>query len=323
MNPPRLPVALTLLVLLGLPPVAAAEPIDRVTAVVNKDVILQSDIDELMDLIGPQELRGLSGEARVEAEATLMLEVLDGLIASKLIDQAMDRAAIEISDRDVEAAIQDVARSNDMTQERLFEELERQGMDPLEYRVELKKQLRQYQFMNLEIRARVDVSDEDVRAAWLQRSSAGGGVRAWRLKRILLSFPDASDEPGVQAVRDEAATLLGELNGGKDFAAVAVARSDDATTKDNGGDAGIFEPKDLSEAFAAPLKAAELGEVVAVEMPMGIWLMQVAEEVDVMEARFEEDRDELARRLYDQAMERELELWTDEERRKAHVEIFM
>ena len=124
-------------------------------------------------------------------------------------------------------------------------------------------------------------------------------------------------------MRDEAATLLGELNGGKDFAAVAAARSDDATTKDKGGDAGLFKPADLSAAFAEPLQAAEIGEVVLVDLPMGVWLLQAAETVDVMEAAFEQQRDELARQLYDQAMERELDLWTEEERRKAHVEIFL
>ncbi|MCP4867204.1 MAG: hypothetical protein GY898_00615 [Proteobacteria bacterium] len=304
-------------------PVSAGELIDRVVAVVNKDVILQTDVDELVELIGPQELRGLSGPELAQASEQLTLDVLDGLIANKLIDQAMDRAAIEVSDRDVEAAIQDVAKSNGMTIERLYAELQKQGLDPQEYRVELKKQLRQYQFMNLEIRARVEVSDEDVRAAWLQATAGRQGESAWRLKRILLAYAADADEAAKQAVRDEAATLLGELNGGKDFAAVAAARSDDATTKDKGGDAGLFKPADLSAAFAEPLQAAEIGEVVLVDLPMGVWLLQAAETVDVMEAAFEQQRDELARQLYDQAMERELDLWTEEERRKAHVEIFL
>ena len=304
-------------------PATAAEPVDRVVAVVNKDVILQSDVDELVELIGPQELRGLQGTELAEAEVQLTLDVVDGLIANKLIDQAMDRAAIEVSDRDVEAAIQDVAKSNGLTIERLFGELEKQGLDPQEYRVELKKQLRQYQFMNLEIRARVEVSDEDVRAAWLQATAGRQGESAWRLNRILLAFADDADEATKQAVRDEAVTLRGELAGGKDFAAVATARSDDATTKDKGGDAGLFKPAELSVAFAEPLQAAALGEIVSVELPMGVWLLQAAETVDVMEAAFEQQRDELARQLYDQAMERELDLWTEEERRKAHVEIFL
>jgi len=322
----RTPLSAALALLVGLcvvVPASARELVDRVVAVVNKDVILQSDVDELVEMIGPQELRGLQGEALASAEGQLTMDVLDGLIANKLIDQAMDRAAVEVSDRDVENAIQDVAKSNSMTTEQLFGELEKQGLDPDEYRVELKKQLRQYQFMNLEIRARVEVSEDDVRAAWLQMTAGRGGDVAWRLQRILLAFADGADDAAKQAIRDEATTLLGELNGGKDFAVVAGARSDDTTTNAKGGDAGLVKPTDLSEAFAAPLTAAEAGTAVSVELPMGVWLLRVAESVDTVEAAFEQQRDELARRLYDEAMERELDLWTEEERRKAHVEIFI
>ncbi len=302
---------------------AAPEPVDRIVAVVNKDVILQSEVDELMAMVGPSELRGLAGEELSTAEAQLTMDIIDGLIANKLIDQAMDRAAIEVSDRDVEAAIADVAKTNGMTTERLFQELSRQGMDEDEYRLELKKQLRQYQFMNLEIRARVDVSDDDVRAAWIQMTAGRENASAWELRRLLLAFPTGGGDEAVQAVRDEAATLLAQLRSGTDFGEAAKARSDDASTKDAGGFAGAFRPKDLGAAFRDALDGAAVGDVVSVELPNGVWLLKVDAEVDVLEAEFEKQRDALTRRLYDEAMERELDLWTEEERRKAHVELFL
>ena len=45
--------------------------------------------------------------------------------------------------------------------------------------------------------------------------------------------------------------------------------------------------------------------------------------MDAAKKEFDEVRDTIAKRLYDDAMERELETWTDEQRRRAHVEIFM
>jgi peptidyl-prolyl cis-trans isomerase SurA len=318
-------VALCCLVLALIAPLTsgAAELVDRIIAVVNKDTILQSELDELMDYVAEGELRGLSGDSLEQARGELEMDILDGLIANKLIEQAMDRADIEIGDREVEAAIADVANQNGMSVERLFTELERQGIQMEEYRSELRKQIRQYQFMNLEIRGRVTVSEEAIRAAWLQMGASIEPDPAFRLLRILLAYPADADEAARAAIEEEATTLVAQLAEGKDFGEVAAARSDDTSTRAKGGDAGIIKRKDLSGAFATALDTADVGDVVRIDLDSGIWLLQIAEQVDAAAKEFEEVRDAIARRLYDEAMERELEKWTEEERRRAHVEIFM
>ena len=323
----RLSPMLLMVALLGaafLPGLATAgEVVDRIIAVVNKDVILLSELQEMLDYVEEVELRGLSDVAREEARETLMVDLLDGLIANKLVEQAMERADIEVGDREVEAAIADVAKQNGLTMERLFAELQRQGIDEAQYRTQLKDQIRQYQFMNLEIRGRVSVSEEDIRAAWLQGGASTKPQPAWRLQRLLLAIPPDADEATIAALADEATALLEQLQAGKDFAEVAAARSDDVSTREVGGDAGVIKQKDLSSAFLDALSAVEQGEVARVDLPSGIWLLRVAEEVDAARKEFEEVRDAIAKRLYDDAMERELETWTEEERRRAHVEIFM
>ncbi len=300
----------------------AGEVVDRIAAVVNKDIILVSEVEELMDLVGPTELRGLSGTELEQAEAQLRIDLVDGLIANKLIEQAMDRADVVVNDRDVEAAIADVARQNGLSVEQLMTELQRQGMDPDEYRVEMRKQLRMYQWQNLEIRSRVSISDEDIRAAWIQASAGQRSATARRLLRIMLAYPAGADDAAKAAIREEGIALLEQLQEGKDFGEVARARSDDVSTKDKGGDAGLFEEKDLSGPFSEALDGAQVGDVVSVEVATGVFLLKVAEEVDVAEAAFEQARDQIARVLYDEAISREIDLWTEEERRRAHIEIF-
>lgn len=320
------PLLLLSALLLALPvprAVQAAELVDRIIAVVNKDVILHSELQEMLDYVEEIELRGLAGEARDEAREELMVDLLNGLIANELVEQAMERADIEVGDREVEAAIADVANQNGLTIERLFQELERQGIPEEEYRSQLKDQIRQYQFMNLEIRGRVSVSEEDIRSAWLQSGASSTPEPAWRLQRILLAVPPDADEATLAALTAEADALEEQIAGGKDFSEVAAARSDDVSTKDKGGEAGVFKRRDLSAAFADAIASVETGQVARVDLPTGIWLLRVAEEVDAAKKQFEEVRDAIAKQLYDQAMERELEKWTEEERRRAHVEIFM
>ena len=301
----------------------AGEIVDQVVAVVNQKLILQSDVDEIIDLVGEKELKGLEGDRLTEATRDLTANVVEGLIGQELMEQAMDRGGVEIGDREVESAISDVARQNKMSVPELMEQLQRQGMEPQQYRVEMRKQIRQYRFMELEIRSRVSISDEDVRAHFKQSRATQEPTRAWRLQRILLAIPKDADEAARVKISDEAAMLLTQLHEGKDFGEVARVRSDDPGTRDAGGEAGIFKRKDLSGLFREALEAAEVGVAVRVDTPRGIFLLRVAEEVDAGQADFEEQRAALTRTLHDSAMERELELWTAEQRRQAHVEIFL
>lgn len=323
-RPSHASIALSVALSLGAAaPVRAADLVDRIVAVVNDDAILLSELDEISRSVEERELRGLGGEAREEAQAELRAALLDGLIADKLLEQAMERADIEVGEREVEAAIADVARQNGLTVERLFAELERQGISADEYRRELGDQIRKYQFMNLQIRGRVNVTEEDIRAAWLQAGAATAPEPAWTLQRILLAFPAGADEEQRAAILAEADALEPQLREGKDWAEVARARSDDVATKERGGEAGTVRRRDLGEAFASALGAAGVGEVVRVDLPTGVWLLRIADEVDAAKKEFEEVREQIARRLYDEAMAREMEKWTEEERRRAHVEILL
>jgi peptidyl-prolyl cis-trans isomerase SurA len=302
-------------------PAAARELVDRVIAVVNKDVVLQSDLREILAPVEELELRGLSGEEAEKRRSELSKQALDSLISQRLVDQAMERAEIQVDDKEVEAAIADVASQNGISLDRLFQELQAQGMDADSYRAELKKQIRQYKFMNLEIRGRVEVDEQSVRNRYNQLMAGASPDPAWRLQRLLMAWPPGADEPAKQRIRDEATALEEQLREEKDFGEVARARSDDASTKERGGEAGVFRSSELSTLFRQALEEVEPGEVARVEAPTGVFLLRVAETVDLARKPFEELREEIARGLYDEAMLREMELWTQEERRKAHVEV--
>lgn len=299
----------------------AAELVDRIVAVVNKEPILLSDLEETLEMVQDYELRGLTGAERDARLAELKLELVDLLIGQELMEQAMDEGDLQVTDRDVEMALADIARNNGLTVERLWEEVTKQGMDEASYRADLKKQVRQQRFIQMNIMPRIDIAEEDVRNRWnlAQQGETAGGT-SWRLQRLLLNWGGESDEE-KQAIRDEAAALMRSLEQGASFAELAQARSDDATTKEQGGEAGLFEAADLSPAFRAALEVVEIGTPALVETAVGMFLLRVADEVDTSEARYQAARIEIQRKLESESMEREIELWTEERRRKAHVEV--
>jgi peptidyl-prolyl cis-trans isomerase SurA len=297
----------------------AGDLVDQIVAVVNKDVVLQSELDEAVEYTASLELQGLEGEVKTAALVKIKTELLDSLISTRLMEQAMDRSDISVSDHDLEAAISDIASQNNIDVEKLYSEIAKQGMDKESYRAEMRSQLRQYQFMNMEIRSRVQVSDEDIRSAYRQANANHSPDMAFQLQRILLSYTKGSPE----TIRAEAELLLEELRGGKDFATVAVARSDDPSTAEKGGAAGLFRPSELSGAFAGALDGAQVGDIVLVDLPTGVFILRVDGLVDTAIQNYDSVRADIARMLHDKGMDRELALWTQEERRRSHIETFL
>jgi len=316
-------VLLLALAVLTATPAVAGDMVDRIIAVVNRDIILRSEMIETFEMVKGEALRGRPAGERSAAEAELKGDILEGLIANKLMEQAMDGAGMEVSDADIEAAVADVARQNSLTVDALYAELKRQGMEVTEYRAELAKQLRQYKFMNLEIRGRVKIADEDIINYYNQMTADVTPDLAWRLQMILLAYPATATTDDRSRIDAEADALLGEIVAGKDFGEVAAVRSDDPAGKANRGEAGVVKGSELSPLFASKLEAVEVGTPVRVDTPGGIYLLRVAEQVDRAKKPLAEVREQISRVLYDDAMERELQIWTEEERRRAHIEILL
>jgi len=311
-----------LLAALLLPGLATAgDVVDRIVAVVNKEIILMSEVEGTYAAVSAEALKGTPSAQRAAAELQLRTDILEGLVATKLMEQAMDSAGMDVDDKELEAAINDVARQNNMTTDQLLKELARQGIALEEYRSELKKQLRQYKFMNLEIRGRVKIAEEDVLNYYNQMTADVPPDPAWRLQMILLAYPATATQEDRDRIDAEADALLAEIAGGKDFGEVAGVRSDDPTGRANKGEAGLVKPAELSPLFADTLSQTDVGTATRVDTPGGVYLLRVAEEVDRSRKPLAEVQDQIMRVLYDDAMERELEVWTEEERRRAHIEI--
>lgn len=315
----KTPTFLFLLLLLPLPSLAA-DLVDRVVAVVNQDILLWSELEDAIRPILPQ-IEAPTEEERLSQTAEIRARLLDRLVDEKIVEQAMARADVTVEDKEVEQAMADVARQNRIDLDSLEAELAKQGMGMTEYREELKTQIRQYKFMNLQIRSRVHVDEQALLARWREKKATTAPDPSWHLHRIFLAFPPAADETTLARIDQEAVLLLAQLQGGEDFASKARTRSDDVTTKNQGGDAGLVREADLAEVFAGPLQVAGVGPVVRVDTSKGVFLLQISEVVDAAVPAFDKIRGDLANELYEEGMAREMERWTKEERSKAHVEL--
>jgi len=222
------------LLVLALATATPGRMLDRVAGIVNGDVITLREVEERAgsDLQHAEAMA--PGPARERARTSALKAAFDSLVAERLFTAQVAALGVEVTDAEIDAVIADVKRRNGLDDDRLAQALASQGMDWASYRKAVKRDLESMRLVQLKIRSKVQVNDEDVRNYWQthpQEFKANDEVRA---RHIFL--PVASDAPAeeVARVRAEAEKAVARLRGGEDFALVARQVSQGPSASDGG-----------------------------------------------------------------------------------------
>ena len=135
----------------------AQELVDRVAAVVERDVITLSEVYEL----GAEFIEGRA-EIDERERRVAELEVLDELINRTLVDQEVERLELQVTEEELDRSIDDIARQNGINLERLRYEVERSGMSWEAYRSEIEQQLQFMKFNQTVIAPRITVPEDEL-----------------------------------------------------------------------------------------------------------------------------------------------------------------
>lgn len=304
---------------LAAPPAAAGELgrlTDRVAAVVNDDVITVSEVYELgADFIEEAVTNG--GEAqRHPAEHA----VLQRLIERRLVEQQIQTLKLDVTEQELDRAIDDVARRNGMDRDQVRAAVEQQGMDWDTFRAEQREQLREIKFQRSVLQPRITITEDELRDAFLRAGGTLGGESA-TVQGLLLSIPRGADAAALQAVKARAKEAELRLITGESFAAVAEAY-DEGTTRASAGEMGAFERGQLVPELDGPVFAAEIGKPFVVELPTAILVMRVTDKKRV-DTGLEGARAKLTDTIFAERMEREQERWAEQARRASIVRVLL
>jgi peptidyl-prolyl cis-trans isomerase SurA len=296
--------------------------VERVVAIVNDSVILETELyqraaPQLGDLEQVRDAR----EKQKQFKA-LLRQTLDDMIDDELILQAAAESELSVTDEEIDKAIGEVKKGNKLTDAQLAEALQAQGYSMTAYRKDVKKQILRLRAVNVLVRPRVTVSDEDVKEAYEKQQRKAGAVTEVRVAHILLSLPANASAEEKAAAKKRATELVERARGGEDFAKLALGSSEDASTKDQGGDLGWFKRGELPTEWETQLFVADKGDVRGpIEGPRGLHVFKVVDTKKDSVKAFDEVKDKLRNDMYADEMEKQTKVWLEELRRKAHVEV--
>jgi peptidyl-prolyl cis-trans isomerase SurA len=220
-------------------PAAAVDrrPVDRVAAVVNGEVVTLS---ELVSRSGAEYRRADAmppGASRDRARAKALQSAFDLVVAERLIEGEVKSSGVEVTEAQIDGAIEDVKKRNNLSDDTLKQALASEGLDIKAYRARLRKDFENHLLIMAKVQNRVKVSDDDVRGYYQANPKEFGGDEQMKLRLILLTVPagaKADEDARVKAVGE---VLLARLAAGEDFADLAkqVSQGPGAAS---GGDLG-------------------------------------------------------------------------------------
>ena len=259
------------LLLLAAGAQAAPQPLDRIIAVVNDGVILQSELDRALNMSTAQlRERGITPPR----EDVLRTQVMERLVTNRLQTQKAAEAGIRIDDRELNEVLNNIAAQNGLTLAAFADAVRKDGLDFLAVREQVRDEVLIARVRQKEVESRVVVTDQDIDLFLANRSAVDD--TEYRLSHILVALPEGASAEQREAARAKANGLLARLAKGEDFAQLAAAESDGQQAL-QGGDLDWRKGSDLPSLFAGVVGKLKQGEVSEVlESAGGYHLIKLA-----------------------------------------------
>lgn len=247
-----------------------AQLVDRIVAVVNDDVVLQSEFEgEFRNVIA--RMRAQSAGQQLPPQDQIAQQVLEQLIVERIQTQRAERFGIQIPDAMVNQMLQNIAQRNGVAVTQLPSQLASEGIDYADFREDLRQQIASQQLMQREIGREINITDSEIDRVLDQ----GQNNKSFKLRHILVAVNSDAPSDTTAKKQAEVEKLRERIVAGEDFSKLAIAYSNGNNAL-QGGDLGWRETNQIPSLFVESVNQLDKGQTSQViRSPSGFHLIQV------------------------------------------------
>ncbi|MBW1681899.1 MAG: peptidylprolyl isomerase [Deltaproteobacteria bacterium] len=308
------------LVLVWSPSSSPAELRNRVVAVVNDDLITLHELNEKIRQVtgmAPEALRRRDEKGFLQTRA----RIIDLLINEKIAEEKIRELAIKVKDEEVDAAIERIKENYRLTHEDLLAKLKESGLTFEAYRDKIRKELERVRLINREVKSKIVLREEEIRAYYKEHKSSFEEPRKVRLASIFFKCRDPQDDRALNALREKAMAVHDRIEQGADFAEMA-RRFSQGPGAAEGGDLGSFKVAQLDPVLREIAQRLSPGQISEpVRRPFGFQILKVLEKTGGALRPFPEVRNAIYDILYRREVDKRYSDWIKELREKAYTKI--
>ncbi|PXW46302.1 peptidylprolyl isomerase SurA [Dickeya zeae] len=251
---------------------AAPQEVNKIAAVVDNSVVLESDINSLLQSV---KLNAQEAGQQLPDDATLRHQILERLIMDNIIMQMAQKMGVQVTDEQLDRSIANIAAQNHMSLDQLRSRLAAEGVSFDTYRNQIRKDMMIADVRNSEVRRRVTVLPQEVDALAQQLASQGANGPEVNLSQILIPLPENPTQDQVDKAESLANRLVKEASQGADFGKLAITYSADPQAL-KGGQMGWGRPQELPSLFAERLANPQKGQIIGpIRSGVGFHILRV------------------------------------------------
>ncbi|NUM59569.1 MAG: peptidylprolyl isomerase [Bdellovibrionaceae bacterium] len=299
---------------------ANAELVEKIVAIVNSEIILDSDFKLLQKKI---KTSSMIDDSLVETGDTHSLvdnkkSQLDYLINEKILDSEVKRLNLNVTMEKVQQEIKEMAKRNNITTDEVLNAIKSQGMGVADYQAFLKTRMERQSLLEMEIISKIRVTEEDAFTEFLKKNpQAKNSISEYKIAHILFN----TKKSGPQAAQERANLVYNRLKKGEKFEALAEQFSEDADFS-QGGLLGTFKAGDFSKEIEDSIKNIDVGEVTPVmKTKQGLHIFKILEKKSVKDPKFEKEKATITSSLVEKNFKRQLKIWLQSKKDEAFIRV--
>ncbi|MHB8814721.1 MAG: peptidylprolyl isomerase [Steroidobacteraceae bacterium] len=246
--------------------------LDRIAAVVDTGVVLESEVDDQMKEITA---RLQAQNTALPPESVLRKQVLDRLILQRIQLEQAEHDGISISEDQLNAALEDVAKRNNIAFADLPTVLSQQGIDYAGYREEMRQQLTLGLLRQRDVLQRIAVTPREIDQFLAKQAKQPATGEEYNVSHILISVPPNATPAQIAAAQQKANDVYQRASKGEDFGKLAVAYSNSEDALE-GGSLGWRQGSELPTFLTNLILGLKPGQVGApLRTPTGIHIVKL------------------------------------------------
>lgn len=236
---------------------AAEQPLDRVAAIVDNDVVMysqyQTRLKEVQQTIAK---RGV----QAPAEDVLRQQVMERLILDAIQLQIAERSGIRVSDEELNASMATIAERNGLTQQEFAQALAADGLTLQDAQEQIRHEMIISRVRQYRVAERIQVTDQEVQNFLASDLGKMQLAEEYQLANILIPVPDAATNDDLDKAQKTVASVVKQLEQGADFAQLAMTYSASENALE-GGEMGWRKAAQLPPPFDRLLGGMSIGQV--------------------------------------------------------------
>ncbi len=308
--------------LLPIPKDGYAEIVDRIVAVVNDDIITLFELNQSLKPYAERIMQsGFSPEKEQQMLYKVREDILNQLIEQKIEAQEIKLSNITVSEKEIDNTIERIKEVNFYTDENLRAALDNEGITMETYRQRLKEQMLRTRLVNLKVKSKIVITNEDIKSYYEKHQDKYGGKKKYHLRNIIIKVPLFADNEEKLKIQKRMEAVLEQLAAGESFEALAAMYSE-SSLADQGGYLGEFELEALSPQLQQAIKDMTAGEYTQVlDTDQGYQIFFIDDVETTPGKTLEEVSPEIERILFNEVVNQKFREWIEDLRKQSHIKV--